>query len=276
MAEHDEMTALPARDDVPPPRRRLRFPVKTALALALITALGLPVFSLLQPGYYGRYPDLSVRIGNWKASTHARVPCSGCHVEPGVPGMARFAAHAVPAFYSQLIRGPRPANLLPVPGIAACRKCHTDFRQVSSSGDLNIPHKAHVAVLGIKCATCHEDLVHSVNDKGFNQPSMTMCLDSCHDGDRASAECVDCHTRKQVPDSHRSKDWLAVHSTMSAQVDCGECHAWSPDYCAECHRERPASHAGNWKKLHAPVTISRGAKGCTTCHDGAFCKECHD
>jgi len=260
------------------PRRRFprRFPVKSVVALAIIVLLGLPVVSLLQPGYYSRYPELTERMENWRTSTHARMSCADCHVEPGIDGYLSFAAKAVPAFYSQVVGGPDASNLLHVPTIAACQKCHTSYREVSSGGDLLIPHQAHVEVLEMECAFCHQDLVHTANPQGRNTPKMTFCLEECHDGTAASAECVDCHTRKEVPDNHLRDDWLLIHAEMIATEDCGECHAWSPDYCAECHAERPPSHTGNWKKLHQVPALERGSEGCKACHDDAFCQECHD
>jgi hypothetical protein len=255
---------------------RDRFPLKTVIALVLIVLLGLPVFSLLQPRYYERYEDLGPRMENWRESTHARISCSSCHIEPGIGGFVSFATKAIPAFYSQLLHGPRPENLLSTPGREACQRCHTGYRQVSATGDLLIPHQAHVEVLELDCAVCHEELVHADNTQGFNAPKMTMCLELCHDGEQASAECTDCHTRKQVPDDHLREDWLLVHSEMVDTVDCGECHAWSPDYCADCHAERPEGHAGNWKKLHQYPALERGRDGCMTCHDEESCLECHD
>lgn len=252
------------------------FPVKSAVALAILVVVGLPVVSLLQPGYYARYPELVERMENWRTSTHALMSCADCHIEPGVGGYASFTAKAIPAFYSQLFGGPSASNLLHVPTTAACQKCHTSYREVSSGGDLLIPHQAHVEVLEMECALCHQDLVHAGNAQGRNTPRMTFCLEECHDGTSASAECLDCHTRKQVPPDHLRDDWLSVHAEQIDAVDCGECHAWSPDYCAECHAKRPASHAGNWKKLHAEPALERGVDGCKACHPDAFCRECHD
>lgn len=272
------MAAEDDKDVAAPPRRTMRFVVAGAIAVAavVIVALVLPVYSTLQPAYYARYPDLKVRMENWRGSTHARIPCSGCHVDPGPMGYLAFASRSIPAFYSQLIEGPSSTNLLRVPDRQACQKCHTSYRQVSSSGDLLIPHRAHVEVLKVNCPVCHKNLVHSANTRGYNSPEMTMCLSKCHDGNQATSACAKCHTRKNVPDSHRRKDWLATHSAMTETIDCGQCHAWSPDYCKECHAKRPKSHVGNWKKNHKVVAKQRGEKGCLTCHDKKFCKSCHD
>jgi len=264
-----------ADESTPPPKRpkRRRRLVIGALALFAFIALALPVFSTLQPGYYGRYPDLRVRMDHWRTSTHARTSCIACHVNPGVRGFATFAVRSIPVFYSQMVNGPTKTDLFGAPDKAACQRCHTDYRQVSPAGDLLIPHRAHVEVLGVNCVVCHKSLVHSPNKQGFNRPEMETCLE-CHDGDKASNKCTDCHTRKNAPDTHTAKNWLAVHGSKAETTDCGACHSWTPDYCDDCHKKRPASHAGNWKKDHGPHAEKRG-KGCLVCHGEAFCKECH-
>jgi hypothetical protein len=249
--------------------------VAAVIGLLLVVAVTLPVFSTLQPDYYRRYPALVLRMDHWEISTHSRISCGECHVEPGVGGFLSFAARSIPAFYSQMVNGPDDTNLLQAPGRDACQSCHTSYRSVAPSGDLLIPHRAHVEVLDMECVACHEDLVHSLNARGFNRPEMETCLEQCHDGDAASNECADCHTRKQIPESHESDQWLTVHGTRAEAEDCGACHDWTPSYCAECHEERPASHIGNWKTDHAPHARIRG-DGCLVCHGGQeFCDDCH-
>ncbi len=245
-----------------------------AAVLAVVVALVLPVVSMLQPGYYKRYPALGERMNHWATSTHSRISCAACHVDPGVKGYLSFSARAIPAFYSQLFGGPDAENLLKPPDRAACQKCHTSYRSVAPSGDLLIPHRAHVEVLKIECVQCHKNLVHSLNSRGFNRPEMEGCLAQCHDGDKASNECSDCHTKKQVPESHKSADWLQIHGSKAESEECGTCHDWTPQYCAECHAKRPASHVGNWKTAHGPSAKLRG-DGCLVCHEQKFCKECH-
>jgi hypothetical protein len=268
----------PPGAEAPPPRRWHLSKRWALIAAAVVVAvlLALPVFSTLQPGYYERYPSLRVRMANWRASTHSKMSCADCHVDPGIGGFFAFAVKSIPAFYSQLVFGPTATNLLAVPSALACEKCHTVNRQVSPSGDLLIPHRAHVDVLGIKCAVCHKDLVHSQNPQGFNTPVMATCM-TCHDGEQATDQCVKCHTRKQVPDTHKQAVWLDVHGTQTDTADCGTCHSYQPDYCnTTCHTQLPPSHAGNFKQTHALRVDARGTKGCYFCHVGeTFCKECH-
>lgn len=255
-----------------------RMPWKTLVFLAVVVAIVLPGVSTIQSGYYQRYPDLGGRMENWRVSTHALMSCADCHIEPGIEGYLSYGIRSIPAFYSQLAQGPSSTNLFSTPSVDACQKCHTGFREVSSSGDLLIPHQAHVEILEIDCALCHQDLVHADNMTGRNTPRMTLCLEECHDGEQASTECIDCHTRKQVPDDHRNENWLDVHSERQEESDCGSCHDWSPvDFCVDCHSELPGSHEGvNWKNEHQYPALERGEDGCMTCHDTEFCQQCHD
>lgn len=253
---------------------RLRTFAFAAAAALVIAALVVPVVSTLQPGYYRRFPGLGERMDHWATSTHSRITCAQCHVPPGFGAKIAFAARSIPAYYSQLFGGPKRTNLLTTPGVDACRTCHTNYRRVAPSGDLLIPHKAHVEVLKLDCAVCHKNLVHSPNRRGFNRPEMETCL-TCHDGDKASNKCSDCHTRKNAPASHGRKSWVLVHGKQRTFASCDSCHDWTPNYCADCHKRRPASHVGNWKTSHAAPARLRG-DGCLVCHGGKrFCKECH-
>ena len=281
MAARDEAPAVDGGAVDAPAEGKRRFSrrrIVTAVVIAAaVVLLVLPVFSTLQPGYYERYPSLRVRMSNWRTSTHAKVSCADCHVDPGPFGLLAFAKKAVPAFYSQLVFGPKQTNLLSVPSAAACERCHTVYRQVSPNGDLLIPHRAHVDILGIKCAVCHKNIVHSLNAKGFNRPVMSTCLTLCHDGEQATDTCVKCHTRKEVPDSHKQTAWLDTHGTATVTAKCGECHGFQPDYCrTTCHEQLPPSHVGNVKQTHQVRVRAKGTKGCDFCHTNAeFCNQCH-
>jgi hypothetical protein len=215
-------------------------------------------------------------MDNWRTSTHGKMSCIDCHMDPGLGGFLTFAARSIPAFYSQLLTGPRATNVLQPPDVVACQKCHTDYRQVSPDGDLLIPHRAHVEVLHVNCVVCHKNLVHSANADGFNKPEMSTCLNLCHDGTKATNKCDKCHTRKETPPTHKRADWLQIHGSMAEKIDCGKCHNWTPNYCGDCHKHRPPTHVGNWKTAHAVEAKQRGADGCLVCHSMAtFCKKCH-
>jgi uncharacterized protein (DUF39 family) len=70
--------------------------------------------------------------------------------------------------------------------------------------------------------------------KGFNKPEMSTCLDLCHDGVQATAECVKCHTRKNVPESHKAKNWLQVHAEAAKTVDVVTTATFGPMCSSGC------------------------------------------
>jgi len=257
-------------------RNPLRIAIRVVVALVVIGLLVLPGVSTIVPAYYERYPDVRPAIENWERSTHARMSCESCHVEPGFVGHIEFGFQSIPAFYQQLLIGPSETNLLGPPSNDACLRCHSIGRKVSAGGDLRIPHQAHVVdPLNAECVQCHTDLVHTENPRGFNRPLMTECYAQCHDGEQAGQECLKCHTQKQVPEDHRRTDWLEMHREESDKQDCGGCHDWTPtDFCDECHKTRPRSHEGNFKSLHS-ARAARGSDGCLFCHPQEFCENCH-
>ncbi|MBE0417100.1 MAG: hypothetical protein IBX63_05000 [Coriobacteriia bacterium] len=269
----DAAPGSPGMPAAPPRKRRARI-VAAVFFAAMVGLLALPLVSTVQPAYYARYPGLQERMDNWRVSTHGRMSCVSCHVHPGARGLLSFAARSIPAFYVQLVWGPHETNLLEPPDRTACQKCHTSYRQVSADGDLLIPHRAHVEILEIECVVCHSELVHAESPEGFNRPAMKMCLEQCHDGEIAGDECVKCHTRKHVPEDHLRTDWLEIHAEMVDTIECGECHAWTSDYCGDCHSKRPVTHVGNWKEGHAERARTHAA-GCMVCHSQESCEECH-
>lgn len=266
----------PLDDNQAASRRRSlrRLVLGIGLPLAVVVLLVLPVFSTLQPGYYGRYADLRVRMDHWSGSTHAKMSCADCHVDPGAASFLSFAARSVPAFYEQIVAGPKETNLISPPDRQACQKCHTDYRQVSPNGDLLIPHRAHVDILKVPCVTCHRYLVHEESPEGRHTPPMAVCL-TCHDGKQAKNACTTCHTAKAAPDTHKASDWLVVHPQVAKTTDCAKCHGWIDNWCADCHDRRPPSHTKDWRERHATAVAVKKPRNCESCHVASFCTECH-
>lgn len=256
---------------IPAGRRRLlvRGGVVAALLLALVV---LPGYLATRPSYLQRYPRLRAEYRTWSTSVHAQVACQKCHVAPGLVPQTVYAVRMIGWYYaSPVLRGKQP-GLLGKPTNAACSSCHIDLRTVSPSGDLNIPHRAHVNVLKIECVKCHAYLVHEKSPEGKHKPRMATCL-TCHDGVRAKNACATCHTSKGRPADHRAADWDVVHSLRQKQVDCAKCHGWTKNWCAECHSRRPASHAGKWRTNHR-LRVEKH-RNCEVCHAAPFCVRCH-
>ena len=248
------------------------------LVIVVVVLLVLPVVSMLQPDYYRRYPALGQRMDHWATSTHSQDLVRGMPRRTRAPrGSLTFAAASVPAFYSQLFSGPiehEPA-----------RRPHAGQRARSATRATGgWPRAATCSsrtartsrCSSIECVACHKDLVHSLNRRGFNRPEMEGCLEQCHDGDTASNECIDCHTRKETP-AIAQEDGLArgprAHGgdRRLRVVPRLDARATAP---SATRSARPRTWATG-RRITGPLAKQRG-DGCLVCHGGEkFCKECH-
>lgn len=252
-------------------RRRLYLRLGAAAAAAALLVAA-PAYVASQPQFLRRYPNMGAQYETWSASVHANVSCRSCHVPPDRVSQTLHGARMLGEFYLSLVSPSRRPDLMPAPVNGACQSCHIDLRTVSPSGDLNIPHRAHVVVLGLTCVRCHKFLVHRTNPGGTHTPWMAGCL-VCHDGRTAKRECSACHTDKRVPEGHRAADWLVVHSQRQKVIDCAKCHRWTEDWCVRCHSRRPRLHTARWRTDHRDKV--KAHRNCEACHAGTFCFRCH-
>lgn len=251
-------------------RRRLLIASVVAVGVALLVVA--PGMLATQGIYLERFAGLGAKYRTLATSTHRDAGCMDCHSRPGLFARAVDTVRMSGGFYVSLVMPSRAASTFPVPTNAACLACHTDLRTVSPSGDLKIPHRAHVEILKMACVQCHDFLVHEKSPEGDHNPPMAGCL-TCHNGDTAKSSCPTCHTSKDAPASHKAKDWLVVHPQQAAGGKCEGCHKWAAHWCADCHSQRPASHGKDWRVKHAEAV--RVHRNCEACHAGQFCIRCH-
>lgn len=246
-----------------------------AIVSAVIAVFVLvPAYIATRPAFVKRYVNLAPEYATWSTSIHATVPCQKCHVPPTTVARVGYTSRMLGEFYLSIVAPSRQPALYAPPTNAACQSCHIELRTVSPSGDLNIPHRAHVDVLKMRCITCHRYLVHQANPEGDHNPRMQTCL-TCHNGVKAKAGCPTCHTAKVQPLSHHTVDWLSTHAKAASApgADCKRCHGWTANWCAECHSHRPASHAATWRTTHGAAV--KANRDCEACHAPAFCIRCH-
>ena len=242
-----------------------------AMVLVVLIFLVVPGLIASQPSFYAGFPTTAKEYRTWTRSVHVVAQCQNCHVAPDWAAQAVWAARLPGEFYLSLFPGHQP-GWFAKPTNPACQSCHTDLRKVSPSGDLNIPHRAHVTVLHMQCITCHKYLVHKTNPQGDDKPTMVTCL-VCHNGRTAKNSCSACHTEKALPVSHRAADWLVVHPQMQKKIDCAKCHKWTSNWCAQCHATRPRSHTKTWRVDHGKAVARH--RDCEVCHQASFCIRCH-
>lgn len=240
--------------------------------LALAVATGIPGYVASRPWFFERYQTTQKYYASWVKSTHAEVGCEQCHIRPDLAVRALHRLRMIGEFYAGAIAPSRAPKVFGKPPSEACKRCHYTGRAASPSGDLKIPHRAHVDVLKLPCVRCHKWVVHFKNPEGKHSPRMQTCL-VCHDGKQATRACSACHKRKSFPVSHRAKDWLVVHGERQNEVNCSECHGWVPDFCRVCHSQAPGSHAGKWRTTHGRRVA--GNRNCEACHKARFCVKCH-
>ncbi|TLM99356.1 MAG: hypothetical protein FDZ75_00240, partial [Actinobacteria bacterium] len=205
------------------PRRRRTVELVGVAVLVAIVVLVVPAVVASQPAFMKRFTDTVPAYRTWAVSVHAEVPCRSCHSSPGLVGQGAGAYRMLGAFYRSVFLREREFGDVTSPPNDACSSCHVDLRAVSPTGDLRIPHRAHVSVLKMRCVTCHRYLVHDKSVEGDHRPRMADCL-RCHDGKRAKNACATCHTRKAAPRSHAATDWVEVHASRQQGAGCPRCH----------------------------------------------------
>ncbi len=240
------------------------------------------------------------------------VPCSMCHVPSGAERMqvqrvvtggclgchAPGEEHTVGAPCSTCHVPLAEAEDYSVDGIRAFPKPadHTD--------GFVLAHGSAATENTERCAVCHaRELCSSCH---VNAPEVAA-IQSLPRDPRVAEIAAEREVRYPEPESHRSRDWLAIHGS-TAGVDgasCAACH--SQTSCRTCHvapapkavrelppgddagqagtgqergpgvaleRRPPASHtatfAENHKVLAAAATVS-----CETCHSREACASCH-
>ena len=170
-----------------------------ALPLVLFLFVGIPYLYSSNPNFYSRYDNTLFYYQKWKKSTHADVDCVSCHAGSDISSWVPFRITMMGEFYRKTFGGSEEVTVFKQPENKTCLVCHSNTRKASPSGDLKIPHEAHVTVIKMKCVDCHEYAVHRKNPEGKRTPRMKDCL-KCHNGERAVDRCNACHTRKDIPE----------------------------------------------------------------------------
>lgn len=245
--------------------------------LFILVIIGATVYNIVdQPRFCVSCHIEQGPYDTWEKSTHSRVVCTKCHVEPGFANSIKFRTTLIRLIYITFSKDPSKPTQVTLPGNDNCNECHKAKRRISASGDLLIPHDSHIKLRGLRCVDCHRNLVHNIKASKHNRPPMITCY-KCHDGKKAPNQCTACHTEKSVPEDHRAADWLKTHRAKQLEdpAYCERCHGWVKGYCVECHQRRPKSHAGKWRTNHQVKISSDGKQGCAFCHRDDMCIRCH-
>lgn len=155
--------------------------------------------------------EMLPNILTWEYSSHNKIGCLKCHSDIE---LFNFTYKHVKGW----VREPITKTVF-MPN-DTCQQCHSQARPVTPTQGLMFPHELHL-VKGIDCVDCHGNVTHydvsdkakkgSVNIQNIDQSvarklseenkpmTMRSCL-VCHNGAKATAECLDCHV--QVPEGN--------------------------------------------------------------------------
>lgn len=288
-------------------RRRAMF-IAAAVGLAffaLVSAGALKVTS--QPSFCSSCHEMQGEYVTWSVSSHSQVACVTCHIEPGAINLVKHKITAIGQLYLH-VTNKVPAHIEMKDKIpnSVCQQCHTERRQVTASGDLQVPHEKHLDEVRATpyCVDCHAGVVHAgvagkegshvsherlralgnVAAKDF-RPAMAACI-KCHQERQVTVACQNCHRQIQTPATHRAANWKEGHgaSALRTSDECLFCHdiaeAKQPfpgdrpvvagvranAFCTNCHLNKPRLHDAAWLLGH-----KRGAGAdlvaCLVCHD---------
>lgn len=247
--------------------------------------------------FFGRYQELALNYDELQTSSHAGIPCAGCHA--ATQGAVVHAVELAGDFYTGLVSAGSSPRFLEFesPTSAACLACHEDDWSHDADRLSKIPHPAHLRVASEtrECVTCHKWTAHEevYMEKHKEMPFSGVCVAyGCHVGTKTAEECSSCH--HILSDSPQA--WIAEHSSVAQTTGTNSCleSCHDADQCRLCHTtgERPvfegrAVETGleaieklhvrdDWTAVaHGPVALDDQSK-CMQCHvsDGE-CRACH-
>ncbi len=192
----------------------------------------------------------------------------------------------------------------------SCDRCHANAATSKRAADLLIPTGAacdechgkqhpRPADEPARCEMCHTQVEGQVEGKPRLTASVRMPRPLLHFNHelhtRRGSDCKDCHDMTNVRlgsvlQLPTEASCLTCHDGFTATDRCGACHPSGSDgrllMRAQDDRTLPAlipRGASSWGAAHDlafvedhAVAAKSGGKLCNSCHDDAFCIDCHD
>ena len=235
----------------------------------------------------------------WHESSHSKVACVACHVEPGVLTKVKYKLITLEEVFASLTGnyGIAIISTTPIPN-ATCTQCHDmNTRKVTPSGDLIIPHSKHT-LAGVSCTECHTGIAHGniaekrvtfttdygkwddsvgksiMSDLKNIRPYMDVCM-TCHKVRNAPINCGACHNTSMIPSYHNTEAFKnGGHGVMAAKdiKVCDACHSYMSKDPVEVSK-------GNASAFQQFLTKDNGKPATMSASDyskvNTFCKNCH-
>lgn len=267
--------------------------------VVLVSVIGM-TYATSVPKFCALCHIMKPEYATWQASSHSQVSCTACHVDPGLKSALEHKVVATKELYLYVTKKYElPIQMTEDLPDSRCLKCHSLKRKVSSSTDLNIPHKRHYDNK-VPCIKCHQGVAHGkVASSGmtiggdFNQwtkskaaglmnvqntlPRMDLCMD-CHGRRGVTVACEACHSGSMKPDSHQEKAFKTTHGKQAKK---------NIKYCSTCHDfiKAPGVTSNNLvDQIEDPVAKYLNSMQAETGSDSGYvdyaktneyCVECH-
>lgn len=234
----------------------------------------------------------------WKASSHEKITCVDCHVNPGLADSLLYNFTLIKRLALTLTH----TYTFPIKPLAqisneACKECHNmEKRRATVTGDLIISHSLHDD-LGVDCAKCHSTVTHAniankkvtyssdyrrwnetigqsmMNDNYSIRPDMDVCM-RCHQLRKAPLGCEACHYTVMIPEDHKNEPFKeGGHGKLadSNLVYCDSCHQYMTEVQVEGLQEVPIfmEYLRKSSEDKKTVTVPTYAKANT------YCIDCH-
>ena len=201
---------------------------------------------------------------NWSlVATHDNLTCVNCH-EPGntlqgvTVNLFPRSTHAVYGFIQGYAQDPNVSNRTVYGTVtqASCEGCHQSST-FTRTRIINRPNQVTIRIshyepleAGMSCAQCH--MFSERQEAGMIQSGMQTCV-SCHNGDRASIACANCHVADSPADTiHREMGSVWSRQLIFDRPDasCYNCH--DPRSCDACHGTRVPHTPEYMMHVHVP------------------------
>ncbi|EGW38222.1 NapC/NirT family cytochrome c [Desulfosporosinus sp. OT] len=269
------------------------------VAISLLTGVALKVTST--PQFCSSCHEMSPEYATWETSSHSKIACVTCHIEPGAVSLVTHKMSSLKQLYLHLTGKIPETIVMPDPiKNEVCEECHSTARKVTASGDIIIPHDKHLQQ-GIACVACHAGVVHGyVVERGLTAKkddstwtaTKAETVSTFDDTKLAMEVCLNCHeqvnegkkpwlenqgqgqTEKQRAEEQGQLKQVAANATGKLSEPAQSVTPTNisglhpPMNCSACHTaiKTPDSHQkDDWKTTHG-ITASQDVTYCASCH----------
>ncbi len=259
-----------------------------------VTAIGLT----MRPDFCKTCHVMQPEYVTWKATSHANISCTDCHIEPGLVSLVKHKVGAMKELYHYATGTyETPLKMAKPVSNVNCERCHSvGTRNFTVSGDLIIPHTQHInsKLVKINCVDCHAGVAHGrISGRGvINTEDKAKTL---HDGDLKAwtekdgqqqtnheytktdmDECIACHVkvRNSTGKGKPSINCETCHSTIKTPDNHNPKDQWLPihgkdaqkdiNVCKSCHSY--GMKVNNVDLVNKVVAYAWGNEYCNSCH----------